>query len=261
MTRLIGLKKELNNVNDMAMLGKVFHVVFNTNTKEFFSIQMIDGIVLGKRDVDLGWVDITELCVWYGRKVNYANCRFYALKVLENDPMVMYNLNAFNDSYQDDRICVKTDEELKEIEMKANETCCINNLYGELIEKCESSNYAYFAVRQEDYLYDPGDWAFNSSTLLQDPEYDDNGELIYPLCAEGPYKGFYVGPMLPGTCGFMFYDYETFKTAITELNYSGDKITIIAGDTFEYGDDINEVIIHNARVIAQYQKEECLCIE
>lgn len=83
MTRLIGLKKELNNVNDMAMLGKVFHVVFNTNTKEFFSTQMIVGSALDKRAVYLGWVDITELCYRHGRKVNYENCRFYALKVLE----------------------------------------------------------------------------------------------------------------------------------------------------------------------------------
>lgn len=53
-----------------------------------------------------------------------------------------------------------------------------------------------------------------------------------------------------------FYDRYTLYEAIKSLNYNGDRLTIIGGYTFEYGDDINEVIIHNARVIAQYDKEE-----
>lgn len=142
MTRLIGLKKELNNVNDMAMLGKVFHVVFNTNTKEFFSTQMIDGSALDKRAVDLGWVDITELCCWYGRKVNYENCRFYALKVLENDRMVMLNIDAFKYSYPDQLINLEIDTTNNE---GCDEVLTIGKLTGNDSEKCK------------EYLYD-GKW-------------------------------------------------------------------------------------------------------
>lgn len=215
---------------------------------------MIDGITLGKRDIYLGWVDITELCVWSGRKVNYANCRFYALKVLENDPMVMFNVSVFNDSCPDDRISVKTDNTTAEV--ITGSTSVNIEKYNDIIDKCDSSNYGYYAVRIDNLIYNEGDWALTSMHIMQDPEYDDDGELIYPLCNDGPYKGFYLGELLPGTCAIMFYDNATLIEAIKNLNYSGNKITIIGGDSFEYGEDINEVIIHNARVISQYDKEE-----
>lgn len=265
MIRLLGLKKELQHVDYMNDLGKTYHILFNKYYNTFLASPMNLGICMNSKSIENGWVDITELCEWYGRKVNYSNCRMYALRILEHETPIIAHIEVYNEvilSYENVDNDIIDSIEKEEINTTVDvKTNCINDIYGEIIGKCESSNYGYFAIRQEDCLYDPGDWAFNSKTLLQDPEYDDNGELIYPLCSEGPYKGFYVGPMLPGTSGIMFYDYETFKTAIKELNYSGDKITIIGGDTFEYGDDINEVIIHNARVIAQYQKEECLCIE
>lgn len=76
--------------------------------------------------------------------------------------------------------------------------------YYETIEKCDSCDYGYYVVCREECIYEPGEWTFNSNTLLKDPEYDDNGELINPLCTDGPHKGFYVGLPLPGTWGIMF---------------------------------------------------------
>lgn len=277
MTRLIGLKLELEAVEYYNNTLRQAHILFNIHNNRFLALMVKDGHCNDKVGVNNGWVDITEICEHFGRKVNYSNCREYALALLAERDDVMraariiasyyvddYSKNEeidLDESYLEESIIdtdvddiAECDFTKEEIEESIIDTTTEESIpYYEIIEKCDSSYYGYYAVRREDCIYDSGDWAFNSNILLQDPQYDDNGELIYPLCTEGPYKGFYVGPMLPGTCGIMFYDRYTLYEAIKSLNYNGDRLTIIGGDTFEYGEDINEVIIHNARVIAQYE--------
>lgn len=264
MTKLTFLKRELDMVNHKTELGKHYHILFNTKTNGFMAFEINNGRCLDMQAINVGWVDISELCEWFGRKVNYANCRMYALKVLENDALVREHVELYRDvilSYEKLDTLTDYDESAEgDFTKEEIEESKVENYYAEIIEKCESSDYAYYAVRREDCVYNSGDYAFNSCTLMQYPEFDDECELIYPLCTEGCYKGFYVGPMLIGTCGIMFYDIDTLNVALQDLNYSGDRITIIAGDSFEYGNDINEVIIHNAQVIAQYQYDEVIYV-
>lgn len=122
----------------------------------------------------------------------------------------------------------------------------------------EGTDFWNYGIRADkDAKYDVGDTANNSHQLYQDPQYDWNDELMYPLIEEGIYKDFYDGGELDGTCAIKFdpNNDASIQNAIKEvLAYGGKYIHVIAGDCAEGGNDIGEIIIRNAEVLGAYDK-------
>ena len=89
------------------------------------------------------------------------------------------------------------------------------------------------------------------------PNFDDEGNLIYPHIDEGIYKGFYDGGELDGTCviGFNTDSDESIEKAMNAIDmYVGDHIHILGGDYAESGNDSGELIISEAEVLGVYEK-------
>ena len=121
---------------------------------------------------------------------------------------------------------------------------------------CEDSYFGYFGLRADDMEYQAGDICNDSHQLFQDPDFDEEGELIYPAIEdpESPYYGFYDAGELDGTCAVKF-DPDDENSIIAALEtvkmYSGKNLYIIAGDSMEYGNDEREIIIREAEVIGK----------
>ena len=118
----------------------------------------------------------------------------------------------------------------------------------------EYSGYGYFGLRADDMEYEAGDFCNNSHQLFQDPEYDENGDLIFPFIddPESPYCGFYDAGELVGTCAIKLdpENGKSFQDALETVKmYSGKHLYIIAGDRMEYGHDDGEIIIRDAVVL------------
>lgn len=121
-----------------------------------------------------------------------------------------------------------------------------------------STDFEFYGIRIDDGIrYNIGDTANNSRQLWQDPDFDDDGELIYPYIEDGIYKGFYDGGELDGTCtiGFDAEDDTSIQNAIDMVSvYLGDYIHILGGDYAEGGNDRGELIISDAEVLGVYGK-------
>lgn len=74
-------------------------------------------------------------------------------------------------------------------------------------------------------------------------------ELLYPYITEGPYAGFYDAGELDGTCALSVSENNVKEMLEVVKNY-GEKIYLIGGNSMEYGNDVDEIIIRNAEVIA-----------
>ena len=60
-----------------------------------------------------------------------------------------------------------------------------HNITIEDINKLLSDNDCCYGLRADDFKYKIGDICHKSHQLFQDPNYDENGELIYPYCENG----------------------------------------------------------------------------
>ena len=121
---------------------------------------------------------------------------------------------------------------------------------------CEESGCGYFGLRVDDMEYQIGNICNNSHQLFQDPDFDEDGELIYPAIEdpESPYYGFYDAGELDGTCAVKFNpdDESSIRAALETVKmYSGKNLYIIVGDSMEYGNDEGEIIIREAEVIGK----------
>lgn len=116
------------------------------------------------------------------------------------------------------------------------------------------SEHGYIGIRADSRDYKIGDVMDNSHQLFQDPQYTDFGctELLYPYISEGPYAGFYDAGELNGTCALSVSESNIEKMLEAVKNY-GEKIYLIGGNSIEYGNDEDEIIIRNAKVIAALQ--------
>lgn len=124
---------------------------------------------------------------------------------------------------------------------------------------CENSYFGYFGLRADDMEYQAGDICNDSHQLFQDPNFDEEGELIYPAIEnpESPYYGFYDAGELDGTCAVKFNpdDESSIWAALDTVKmYSGKNLYIIAGDSMEYGNDDGEIIIKEAEVIEKVRR-------
>lgn len=121
---------------------------------------------------------------------------------------------------------------------------------------CEKSDFSYFGLRADDMEYQIGDICNNSHQLFQDPIFDDFGSLLYPAVddPENPYYGYYDAGELDGTCAIKFdpEDESSIMNALETMKmYSGMNLYIIAGDSVEYGNDEDEIIIRDAEVVVK----------
>ena len=116
------------------------------------------------------------------------------------------------------------------------------------------AEYGYIGIRADSRDYQIGDVMDNSHQLFQDPQYTDFGhtELLYPYISEGPYSGFYDAGELDGTCALSVSENNIEKMLEVVKNY-GEKIYLIGGNSMECGNDEDEIIIRNAKVIAVLQ--------
>lgn len=126
----------------------------------------------------------------------------------------------------------------------------------EIKKICEESCFEYFGLRADDMEYQVGDICNNSHQLFQDPDFDEDGELIYLAIEdpESPYYGFYDAGELDGTCAVKFdpEDENSIRAALETVKmYSGKNLYIIAGDLAEYGNDDGEIIIREAEVVGK----------
>lgn len=123
-----------------------------------------------------------------------------------------------------------------------------------IMKAVENECFDYFGIRVDEGIrYSVGDTANNSRQLWQDPEYDEDGDLVCPYIEDGIYAGFYDGGELDGTCVIKFdpEDEKSIKAAIKMINaYYGDNIHILGGDYAEAGNDMGEIIIRDAKVLA-----------
>lgn len=116
------------------------------------------------------------------------------------------------------------------------------------------AEYNYIGIRADSRDYQIGDVMDNSHQLFQDPQYTDFEctELLYPYISEGPYSGFYDAGELDGTCALEISENNIEKMLEAVKNY-GEKIYLIGGNSMECGNDEDEIIIRNAKVIAALQ--------
>lgn len=120
------------------------------------------------------------------------------------------------------------------------------------------TDFEFYGIRVDNGIrYDVGDTANNSHQLFQDPDFDEDGELIYPYIEDGIYKGFYDAGELDGTCtiGFDAEDDISIAKVIEQIKlYFGDNIHVLGGDYAEAGNDSRELIISDAEVLGVYGK-------
>jgi hypothetical protein len=126
-------------------------------------------------------------------------------------------------------------------------------MLNRIFEIMKNSNYEYFGLRKDDFNYNIGDICNNSHELFQDPIYDENDELLYPYCEDGIYKGYYDAGELDGTCAIMISLNETKNEIQNKLEkmkmYYAKNLYLIGSNSFNNGNDNDEIIINNAIVI------------
>lgn len=116
----------------------------------------------------------------------------------------------------------------------------------------KDTDFSCYGIRIDTTRYNVGDIANKSHQLFQDQQYDEDWNPLYPD-GEGIYSGFYDAGELGGTCAVEFNpeDDESVKKALEFVDgYPGRYITLIAGDSAVCGNDLDEIIIDDAVVLA-----------
>ncbi|MDD3393822.1 MAG: hypothetical protein PHG19_04160 [Anaerotignum sp.] len=125
-----------------------------------------------------------------------------------------------------------------------------------IVEVLEEMDFCFYGLRKDDYSYAVGDTCNNSRQLFQDAETDDDGKLVYPRIENGINKGFYDGGELDGTCAISISRNATVADVLNILEsakmYHGENIYLIAGDDCQGGNDVGEIVINSAVVMAKF---------
>ena len=111
-----------------------------------------------------------------------------------------------------------------------------------------------WGIRIDKRKYNVGDKTPNSHQLLQDQDWDEEGNPLYEL-GEGPYSGYFDLGELNGTCAIYIDpewepDVDKGIKLIDSYKPLGKYIYIIAGHGCDSGWDYGEVVIHNPTVLA-----------
>ena len=122
----------------------------------------------------------------------------------------------------------------------------------------KDSEFYYYGIRVDSGIkYNIGDTASNSHQISQEPEFDDNGEVMYPYREDGLYAGFYDEGELNGTSAIEFYadNDRSIQEALSIIdNYEGSYLHILGGDRVEEGNNRREIIIREAKVLCSYER-------
>lgn len=113
-----------------------------------------------------------------------------------------------------------------------------------------------FGFRLDECKYNVGDYANNSHELYQDPQFDEDGELLYER-GEGIYEWYYDAGELDGTCCIEFdpSDDSSIEEALRTVScYYGDHFHVLCNKRAHAGNDYGEIIIEDAKVIAAFEK-------
>lgn len=115
----------------------------------------------------------------------------------------------------------------------------------------KEEGFEHFGLRADNMTYNVGDICENSHQLFQDPEFDEDEELVYPAITdkESPYYGFYDAGELEGTCAIKVTEDSIARSLESVKIYSGNHLYLIAGNDVEYGYDEDEIIIKDAEVL------------
>ena len=115
--------------------------------------------------------------------------------------------------------------------------------------------FEYIGLRVDDGAsYQPGDVLPSSHQLLQDQDYDDDGEPIYKR-GVGIYADFFDLGELSGTSAIRIDpdDSGSIQAAIDRIKiYYGHRAHLIGGNSAESGQDVGEIIIADAVCIAYF---------
>lgn len=114
--------------------------------------------------------------------------------------------------------------------------------YAEM-EKDSWLTGTYYGIRITDKRLEIGDECECSHELYQDPTFDEDGELVYPYIED---IGLYDAGELDGTCSISIHSRRAVELA---NRYLGEHMYIIAGNAAEEGNDPDEIIISDAKVV------------
>lgn len=112
--------------------------------------------------------------------------------------------------------------------------------------------YEYVGLRIDRAEYEIGDICEKSHQLLQDPEYDEDGNLVYPYISDidSPYYGYYDAGELNGTCAIKVTNIQEIEKTYRLLKlYRGIHLYVLYGDIYDYGCDEDEIIINDTIVL------------
>lgn len=109
----------------------------------------------------------------------------------------------------------------------------------------QKDEYEVYGIRVDsDLKYNVGDICYNSHQWWQDEPYE-NCDFEYNEDVEA-----WDGGELSGTCALLVTAENVEEILEKSKMYFGDYVTLIAGKAYESGNDLGEIIIENARVLA-----------
>lgn len=125
----------------------------------------------------------------------------------------------------------------------------------EMIRKAMKENeYDFYGLRYDSNNYNVGDYCENSHQYFQDAWNLDNYEELTEEELDNLYNselGCYDAGELNGTCAIKVTE-NNIEEAIDHMNhynYANSQLILIAGNYAEEGNDVNEIIIENAKVL------------
>lgn len=123
----------------------------------------------------------------------------------------------------------------------------------EIAEIIENGKFEFYGLRKDSAEYQPGEVVRNSHQLFQDPQWADDAmtELLYQLTESGPYAGYYDAGELPGSCAIQVTASSVAQALGAVKCYYGDNLYLVAGHCAETGNDLGEIIIEDAEVLAK----------
>lgn len=115
-------------------------------------------------------------------------------------------------------------------------------------EIIENGEYEVYGIRVDyEKLYEAGDYCYVSHQWWQDDPGEDSG------CEYNAEEGAWDGGELNGTCALEVTEGNVDDVLEQSSMYVGDNIVLIAGDSYEAGNDMGEVVIEDAKVLAVIQ--------
>lgn len=106
-----GLTNALEIVKASHDLDEEAHIIFDSTDNVFIAIFPYKGLYTDKHDYSNGRIDVSEILISkLNRKVNYANCRFVALRYLEKNLAIINAASELAADYVDSIVAIEENE-------------------------------------------------------------------------------------------------------------------------------------------------------